>query len=116
MILPVLYASRPIQGMMSCRPCRRDIRGRLAGSLLLPPGGFFHGVLVPGCLGVLLTNPFIARFLEPTHQLRPVALDDLAAEEYVDELGLDVIQDSFVVGDDQNTRGVLGGHSVDAFG
>src|SRR5215831_7073955 len=65
-----------------------------------------HLVLVAGGVGVLPADPVVALALELLDQLGPAVLDDAAAEEDVDELGLDVGEDPLVVGDDQDARAV----------
>ena len=75
----------------------------LPGSLLLRR---FQLFLVLGGLGVFLADPVVALALEQLDQLGAAVLDDPAAEEDVDELGLDVGQDPLVVGDDQHAGAV----------
>src|ERR1700722_14032791 len=73
--------------------------GGLEGRAL---GRGLHLFLVAGGLGVFLADPVVALALEQLDQLGAAILDDPAAEEDVDELGLDVGEDPLVVGDDQN--------------
>src|SRR4051794_24113956 len=70
-------------------------------------------VLVPGGVGVLLAEPVVALLLEAIDQFGAAALDDPAAEEEVDELGLDVVEDALVVGDDQDAGPLRLGDPVD---
>src|SRR5688572_9622003 len=78
------------------RPTGGSERGLAVGAAL------FQLVLVPGRVGILLADPVVALALELLDQFAPAALDDPAAEEDVDELGLDVVQDALIVGDDED--------------
>src|SRR5262249_5107617 len=66
-------------------------------------------VLVAGGVGVFLADPVVALILQRLAQLGAAVLDDPAAVEDVDELGLDVGEDPLVVGDDQDAGAMSGG-------
>ena len=79
------------------------------------PGRKFEIILGLCGLGVPFSHPVIALFLELLDQLRTAVFNDLAAEENVHELGLDISQNPLVVRDHQYAGGMLGRNPVDPF-
>src|SRR5208283_1126367 len=83
---------------------------------LLLLGRQFQGLLGLCGLRVPLAHPVVALLLELLDQLRTAVLDNLATEEDVHELGLDVGQNSLVVSDDQDAGRVPGRNPIDPLG
>ena len=81
-----------------------------------PCCGGFQLLLVLGGFGVFLADPVVALALEQLDQFGAAVLDDPAAEEDVDELGLDVGEDPLVVGDDQDAGAVPRRDAIDPLG
>src|SRR5665647_1974312 len=73
-------------------------------------------VVSPRASGLDLDEPVVALVLQAVGELTPTLLDDLAIDEDVDEVGLDVAQYPGVVRDQQDTDVTAGRNAVDAFG
>src|SRR5262249_59103162 len=76
----------------------------------------FHAVRLLRRLGWLLPTAVIPLTLALLDQLGPAVLHDPAAEEDVDELRLDVVEDPLVVGDHQDAGAMPRRDPVDALG
>src|SRR4051794_6105474 len=64
----------------------------------------------------LLADALVALTLEALDELLAALHDDAPVQHHVDELGLDVVEDALVVGDDQRAHALLGVELGDALG
>jgi hypothetical protein len=53
---------------------------------------------------MLLANPVVAMFFELQSEIRPTGLDHATIEHDVDEIWLDVVQDTLIVCNDEHTE------------